>query len=86
MLEVIDNQNAPEIFASEVAGYTIAGGNLSLTLASTRATWAEGVITNKRFIVGRIILPLGAASIMSVELFDFLKKHSVRTPGTTEIQ
>ena len=32
MLEVVDNQNAPEIFASEVAGYTIAGGNLSLTL------------------------------------------------------
>jgi hypothetical protein len=77
MLEIIDNLHAPEIYASEIAGYTIAHGNITLTLITTRATWNAAGIVNKRVVVGRVVLSLGAAQALSVELFDFLKKQGV---------
>ena len=83
MFEIIDNQSYPEIFASAIVGYTIADGNLSLTLASTRSTWTDGVVTNKRVVVGRVILPISTANIMSIAMFDFLKKHLGPKNGAT---
>jgi hypothetical protein len=77
MLDIVDNLYAPETYASEIAGYTISGGNVTLTLATTRATWNDGVITNKRVVVGRVVLSLHAAQALSFELFDFLKKHGL---------
>jgi hypothetical protein len=89
MLEIIDNLHAPELYAGEIAGYTIAQGNVTLTLVTTRATWNDGGITNRRVVVGRIVLSLGAAQALSFELFNFLKKHGVdpaQTPGCAQVQ
>jgi hypothetical protein len=89
LLEIIDNLHAPEIYSAEIAGYTIAQGNITLTLATTRATWSEATVTNKRVIVARIVLSLGAAQALSVELFDFLKKHGLnpaQKPDDTIVQ
>ncbi len=89
MLEIVDNLHAPETYASEIAGYTIANGNVTLTVATTRATWQDGTVTNKRVVVARIVLSLNAAQALSVELYDFLKKHDLvpqQNPGSQKIQ
>jgi hypothetical protein len=89
LLEIIDNLHAPETYASEIAGYTIAQGNVTLTLATTRATWQDGNVTNKRVVVARVVLSLSAAQALSVELFDFLKKQDLvpaQNPGASKMQ
>jgi hypothetical protein len=89
LLEIVDNLHAPEIYASEIAGYTIAQGNVTLTIATTRATWQDGNVSNKRVVVARIVLSLSAAQALSVELFDFLKKQDLvpaQNPGAGKMQ
>jgi hypothetical protein len=75
--ELIDNLLAPEIYASEITGYTISNGNVTLTLASVRASWEDPGTPNKRVVVGRIVLSMGAAQALSVELFQLLNKQGL---------
>jgi hypothetical protein len=75
--ELVDNLHAPEIYASEITGYTISNGNVTLTLASVRASWEDAGVPNKRVVVGRIVLSMSAAQALSVELFQLLNKQGL---------
>jgi hypothetical protein len=86
MLEIVDNLHAPEIYASEITGYTIGHGNVTLTLASSRASWNDQGVPNKRVVVGRMVLSLSAAQALSVELFGFLRNHGLDPTKKVEVR
>jgi hypothetical protein len=75
--DIVDDWHAPELYACEIVGYTIASGNVALTLASNRAFFTAAGHETKRVVVGRVVLSLTAAQALSFELFEFLKTHGL---------
>jgi len=80
MPPLIDNPLAPEFFADEATGFFIHQGNLSITFAAARVDHRSDPGPVSRVVVGRVVLPVGAAVGLAVGLYDFLKKMGVETP------
>ena len=76
---LIDNPLAPEFYADEATGFFIHQGNLSITFSSARVDHRSDPGPVSRVVVGRVVLPVGAA----VGLYDFLKKMGI-DPGRGE--
>ena len=74
-VKLIDNPNAPEIFASAATGFFVSEGNVSITFESARADHSESPGPVYRSVVARIVLPAGAAQGLAVGLFEFLEKQ-----------
>lgn len=81
---LVDNLHAPELYASEIAGFSVASGNIALTLASVRASWNDEGAPNRRVVVGRLVLPIPAAQALAIELYNFLKNHGLDPAGKPE--
>jgi predicted DNA-binding WGR domain protein len=79
-LDLIDDWHGPETYASEIVGYSLNSGNVTLTLASNRALFSSAGHETKRVVVGRVVLSLTAAQALSFELYDFLKTQGLN-PG-----
>jgi hypothetical protein len=88
-IDIVDDWHAPELYACEIVGYTIASGNVALTLASNRAYFTAAGYETKRVVVGRIVHSLTAAQALSFELYEFLKTHGLdpaRKPHDVALQ
>ena len=74
-VKLIDNMNAPEIYAAAATGFFVNNGMISITLESPRAdhTKSPGPIT--RVVVGRLVMPAAGAQALAVGLFDFMEKQ-----------
>lgn len=85
-IPLVDNLFAPEVYATEITGYSVSHGHVTLTLASLRASWSEPGNPNKRVVIGRVVLPVKTAQILVTELYGFLVKHDLdpnaKTPDT----
>jgi hypothetical protein len=79
-LDLIDDWHVHETYATEIVGYSLNGGNVTLTLASDRALFSSAGNETKRVVVGRAVLSLTAAQALSFELYDFLKIQDLN-PG-----
>ncbi len=44
---IVDDLHGVELYATEVSGFTLAHGNVTLTLSSLRASWDDEGIPNK---------------------------------------
>jgi hypothetical protein len=86
---IVDDLHGMELYATEVSGFTLAHGNVTLTLSSLRASWDDEGIPNKRVVVGRIVLPSASAQVLALELYDFLKSRGLDPapmPEGTQVQ
>ena len=72
---IVDNLHAPELYTCEIIGYSLTGGNITLTMASNRAFFTNEGHETKRVVVGRVVMSLVAAQLLSLELYDFLKRN-----------
>jgi hypothetical protein len=70
----IDNPHAPEVFASDVAGFAHVAGNIVITLESARIDHSTHPGPVNRVVVGRLMLPINAAQGLVVALNDYLNK------------
>jgi hypothetical protein len=67
-LPLVDDPDALEVFADELAGLTFQNGNFHLTLSSTRADFSTDPATRSRVAVLRLILPLPSLLIIQEQL------------------
>jgi len=81
LLPLIDNPLAPEFFADDATGFFIHQGNLSIMFSSARVDHKSGTGPVSRVVVGRPVLPVGAAAGQAVGLYDFLRKMGIDPAG-----
>lgn len=75
LVPIIDNPNAPQIYASRVAGVLTLGGNVTLTLLARRCEYsAEGGRAYSDVAVGHRVMAVEAAEVMVRFLGDYLDK------------
>jgi hypothetical protein len=76
--KLLDNPQAPEIFAVAATGFFNANGLISITLESARADHTKAPGPVNRIVVGRIVMPAAGAQALAVGLFDFLEKQGFK--------
>ena len=70
---VEDNLHAPDFFADEVMAFSLVDGTVRLILTSSR--WTQPPPGHPvRVVVGRLVMPVGAAQRLVVGLNDFLSR------------
>jgi hypothetical protein len=76
--KLLDNPQAPEIFAVAATGFFNANGLISITLESARADHTKAPGPVNRIVVGRLVMPAAGAQALAVGLFDFLEKQGFK--------
>jgi hypothetical protein len=72
----VENLFAPELFATEASFFSSAPGTVTVTFSSYRFDNSTTPATQKRVIVGRLVMPVTGAQGLAAGLYDFLKKHN----------
>jgi hypothetical protein len=75
-ISIVDNLHASEVYATEVTGYSVSHGHVTLTLASLRASWDEVGHPNKRVVIGRVVLPVRTAHTLVSEIYAWFCQSS----------
>lgn len=73
----LDDPHAPEIFASGITGYFILNGNVVITFESARADHSASPGPVNRVVCARIVLPIGAAQDLALNLHDLLARQGL---------
>jgi hypothetical protein len=63
-IPIIANLDAPDIFSDGAYGAFVANGNVHITLVSRRSDYSNSSGHLADVVVGRLIMPLGAAEKM----------------------
>lgn len=71
----VDNPHAPEMFASNVSGLFLTGGNVAVTLESSRVDHGTSPGPINRVVIGRVVLTMPAAQALAVGLNAFLEER-----------
>lgn len=71
---LVDAANAADIYADEAAGFFLMSGNVRITFASLRGNHSTDPASAARVVVGRLVLPLGAAEALQKGLAEFLER------------
>jgi len=77
-VKLIDNANAPEVYAAAATGFFVNNGIISITLESPRADHSKSPGPVNRVVVGRLVMPAAGAQALAVGLFDFLEKQGYK--------
>ena len=77
LAEFTENVFAPEVFASEAAFFSIAAGNLTITFASYRWDNSTRPATQRRVVVGRLVMPVLGGQHLAAALYNYLKKKGL---------
>jgi len=90
-VELLDNPNAPDVFADDVTGWFFLNGNVRITFESVRASHITSPGPLNRVVIGRLVMPIDRAEVMANGLLDYIKKQlalALNTPsqGTPTIQ
>jgi hypothetical protein len=75
-VQTVENLFAPEMFATEASFFSSAAGMVTVTLSSYRFDNSTTPATQKRVIVGRLVMPVTGAQGLAAGLYDFLKKQN----------
>lgn len=72
---LVDNPQAPELFASAASGFFVFNGNVVITFESARVDHSRSPGPVNRIVVGRIVLPIAGAQALALGLHDILAKQ-----------
>lgn len=70
-MPLVDNPNAPDIFADRLTGYFLMNGTVRLTFEMARAVPAGPL---NRVVTGRLTMPIEAAERMAREVLAFVEQ------------
>jgi hypothetical protein len=83
---LLDNPFALELFATAVAGFSILNGNVSIAFESARVDRAQGPDAINNVVVGRVVMPIGGAQRLAVQLFNYLEAHGHALPKKAALE
>src|SRR4051812_7169362 len=70
----VDNPHAPDFWAAGYSGFAVSGDNLVITFESHRVNHATTPGPMTRMVIGRLVLPIGSAQALALDLHGFLAK------------
>ena len=73
----IDNAYAPEVFATNAAGFFVLEGVIGITLESVIADHSPRPGPIRRVVRGRLTMPIAGAQRLALGLIDFLKNQGL---------
>jgi hypothetical protein len=79
---IIDNPQAPDMFADGALGWHIIGGNIKITFQFIRAVHSGEKAPANRVVSGRLVMPVEQAEIMAKGLLEFIA--ATRAQATKE--
>ena len=71
----VDNPHAPDVFATDAAGFFRIDGNIMIAFESLHVDHVTSPGPVNRVVIGRLVLPIPAAQRLALSLFDFLKRQ-----------
>jgi hypothetical protein len=71
---LLNNPHAPEIFTTGCCGLTIGSGVVAVTFESARCDHSDPNCPTDRVVVGRMVMPIGAAQALVLQLNDALQR------------
>ena len=74
---LINDPHAPETFTTGCCGISIGPGTVSLTFESARCDHSDPNCPMERVVVGRLIMPVGAAQALVLQLNDALQRSGL---------
>lgn len=75
--DFVDNQHAPEVFATAASGFFLLAGNVHITFEAIRIDHSSSPGPAHRVVIGRLVLPITGAQGLAAGLYDFLKTHGL---------
>lgn len=75
----VDDQHAPEVFASGVAGMAFDGPNIHITFFSTRVNHGTSPGPLKNVVTARVVVPVAVAAQLGVDLREFASSAKLNT-------
>jgi len=74
---LINDPHAPETFTTGCCGLSIGGGTVAMTFESARCDHSDPTCPLERVVVGRIVMPIGAAQALVLQLNDALQRSGL---------
>jgi hypothetical protein len=74
---LINNPHAPEIFTTGCCGLSIGAGTVTVTFESARCDHSDPAGPMERVVVGRMVMPVGAAQALVLQLNDALQRSGL---------
>jgi hypothetical protein len=74
---LINDLHAPETFTTGCCGLSIGSGTVALTFESARCDHSDPACPLERVVVGRIVMPIGAAQALVLQLNDALQRSGL---------
>lgn len=74
---LINDPHAPETFTTGCCGLSIGQGTVTLTLESARCDHSDPTCPVNRVVVGRLVMPVGAAQALVLQLNDALQRSGL---------
>jgi len=62
---LLDNPQAPDVFADDVTGWFLSGGNVRITFECHRVSHTASPGPLNRVVIGRLVMPIDAAEAMA---------------------
>ncbi len=74
---LINDPHAPETFTTGCCGLSIGAGTVAITFESAHCDHSDPACPVERVVVGRLIMPIGAAQALVLQLNDALQRSGL---------
>ena len=74
---LINDPHAPETFTTGCCGLSIGAGVVTVTFESARCDHSDPNCPTDRVVVGRMVMPIGAAQALVLQLNDALQRSGL---------
>jgi hypothetical protein len=74
---MLDNPHAPDAFATDAAGFSLIGGNVGVTLITTKVDHSASPPVPTGVVIGRLVMPIDGAQRLASGLAEFLRRRGL---------
>jgi hypothetical protein len=74
---LLNDPHAPEIFTTGCCGLSIGAGFVTVTFESAHCDHSDPSCPTERIVVGRMVMPIGAAQALTLQLNDALQRSGL---------
>jgi hypothetical protein len=76
-IQILDNPHSPDAFATDAAGFSLIGGNVGVTLVTTKVDHSASPPELTGVVIGRLVMPVDGAQRLVLGLQDFLRQRGL---------
>ncbi|UVC09854.1 hypothetical protein IHQ71_04365 [Rhizobium sp. TH2] len=84
---LLNNPNAPDVFADSAVGFFNFNGNMRITFEAVHSDYTTNPPGIDRVVIGRLVMPVAAAEAMARSVLDLVEKMKAEPgPITVSVQ